>query len=94
MQLQRILSSLVLATTLVGAPYIASATPAPIATVSAPATTSKAPKASDATDVARYAELEQQSPAAGTFEGGGSAIYIGGSALTLVLVILLIVIIL
>jgi hypothetical protein len=91
MQLQRFLSSLIVATSLVGAPYLASATPAPIATVSAPAA---APKASDATDVARYAELEQQSPAAATFEGGGSAIYIGGSALTLVLVILLIVIIL
>src|SRR6185436_19976775 len=92
MQLHRILSSLVIASALFGAPAASSAEPAPIATQSTPA---KAPKPTPVNDVERYAEREKQSPAAAEFEGGGeTVVYIGGSLLTVVVILLLVVIIL
>jgi hypothetical protein len=41
-----------------------------------------------------YAAREAANPALGAFEGGGAGIYIGGSALTVALIVVLIVIIL
>ena len=79
MQLHRILSSSLIAAALVGAPIAASADPAREASV---------------TDAQRYAELEKESPAAATFQGGGQGVYIGGGALTIVLIILLVLVIL
>jgi hypothetical protein len=46
------------------------------------------------TEVAQYAEREQQAPANQNFQGGGVSIYIGGGVLTAALIILLIIIIL
>jgi hypothetical protein len=45
-------------------------------------------------DARDYAAREAASPAAAAFEGAGAGIYIGGSALTVALVVLLILIIL
>jgi hypothetical protein len=91
MQLHRIFSTLVLGAVLLGTPLAASAEPAPVAAQSIPAS---APKAQVVDDAGRYAQREQQSPAAATFEGGGESIYIGGGLLTVVIILLLIVIIL
>lgn len=93
MKLSRILSQLVLATTLIGAPLVAAAAPVP-ATPTSESTPARAPSATPASDAARYAEREQQTPAAASFEGGGQGVYIGGSVVTVLLVLLLIVIIL
>jgi hypothetical protein len=92
MQLQRLFSSVLIAGSLLGTPIAAFADRAPIAATSASAT--KPTKTAVGEDAARYAELEQQSPAAGKFQGGGEGVYIGGSVLTVVLILLLIVIIL
>jgi hypothetical protein len=70
---------LLFAAMLVGSPLVAAADPAPKAEIS---------------DEARYEALEKATPDAAKFEGGSDAVYIGGSALTVVLIILLIVIVL
>lgn len=92
MQPHRILSSLLIGSALlVGTPLAASADAPAVAMQITP---SPAPKSAVAADADRYAALEKQSPATAKFEGGGEAIYIGGSVLTVVLILLLIVIIL
>jgi hypothetical protein len=73
------LSNLLLAAMLIGTPLVAAADPAPKAEIS---------------DEAHYEALEKATPEAAKFEGGSDAVYIGGSALTVVLIILLIVIVL
>lgn len=91
MQLLRILSSCLVAGALVGAPITASAAPDQPTGQAAPMREASTAAVADAN---HYAELEKQSPEAATFEGGGQGVYIGGSALTLVVIILLLVIIL
>jgi len=83
---------------LLGAPSIAAARTTrgvPAAVAQAPARrVAPAPVAATAADASDYAAREAAAPALGQFEGGDSAgIYIGGSALTVVLIVLLIVII-
>lgn len=90
MKLHQTLSSLLVAASLVGAPIMAAADPAPITARSAPANT---PKPASAEDVAHYAQAEQQSQDAAKFEGGARGIYIGGGALTVLLIVLLVIII-
>lgn len=87
---QRLVSRLVLAAILAGAPVAASADPAP----SRPAHVVAGDRVTPADDAAAYAARERQSPAASTFEGGGDSVYIGGSVVAVVLILLLIVIIL
>jgi hypothetical protein len=94
MQLQRVFSRVVIASSLLGTPVAAFADPAPIAARSTSVTTPGKTAVALEEDAARYAQLERQSPAAGKFEGGGESIYIGGSVLTVVLVLLLVIIIL
>jgi hypothetical protein len=54
----------------------------------------RVPVNAPSTEAGEYAAREAATPALGAFEGGSVGIYIGGSALTIVLVVLLIVIIL
>lgn len=75
----RTIANLLFASLLVGAPLVAAAEPASKPAIS---------------DEARYEALEKQTPDAAKFEGGGNGVYIGGSALTVVLIMLLIVIVL
>lgn len=91
MRFHHLLSSCLIATALVGTPLAASADPDPIVARTIP---SPAAKAADMADAERYAAREKQTPAAATFEGGSNSVYIGGSALTVVLIILLVVIVL
>lgn len=95
MQLTRALTHLLVSASLVGAPALVAAdpTPTPIASHASQATRATAPKPADAAEVSRYAQLEEQSADAAKFEGGGNGIYIGGSALTIVLIVLLLIII-
>ena len=74
-----------------GAPLAAFAEPAPIAEQTTPPTTRKLVSVDDA---AGYAQREQQSPKAAKFEGDSNTMYIGGSAVTLLLVVILSVLIL
>lgn len=85
----RVLSTLFISAALVGTPLVAAADPRPVAAQVAP---SSAPKAGTPDEVEGYAVREQQAPATtAEFDGGARGIYIGGGALTLVLVVLLIV---
>ena len=84
----RLLASLFVGATLVGAPLVAAADPKPVAAQVAPA---EQPKLATPDETAGYAEREQQAPAAAEFDGGARGIYIGGGALTLLLVVLIIV---
>jgi hypothetical protein len=93
-RLLRAIAALGLGLVLVGAPTIANATPAPS---SAPALT--APKPGDApTDAharrASYGAREAAAPRAADFKGNGAGIYIGGSTLAVVLVVVLILVLL
>jgi hypothetical protein len=91
MQFHRILSRCFVAAALVATPIAASAEPAPVA---AQLTGVAEQQPAAVTDAERYAELEKESPATAKFEGGARGIYIGGGALTIVLIVLLLVIIL
>jgi hypothetical protein len=84
----RLLASLIVGATLVGAPLVAVADRTPTAAQIAP---TNQPKLATPDETANYAEREQQTPAPAQFDGGGSGIYIGGGALTLLLVVLIIV---
>lgn len=86
MKPRNVLSSLVLAASLVGAPIAALAEPAAVATQSSPTTV--------ASDAVRYAEEEKKSPAVATFEGGGQGVYIGSTAVVVLLVVLIVLIVL
>jgi hypothetical protein len=93
-RLLRAIAALGLGLVLVGAPTIANATPAPS---SAPALST--PKPSNApTDTrtrhASYAAREAAAPRAADFKGNGAGIYIGGSTLAVVLVIVLVLVLL
>ena len=79
--------SIARATVIVRSPPAANASPSGRPTEPAPRTVLP----EDAPD---YAAREAANPQLGVFEGGGVAIYIGGSALTVVLIVVLIVIIL
>jgi hypothetical protein len=85
---------------LLGAPSIAQAgtiRQAPAAVAEAPGgrAARSAPVHESPVEARDYAAREAAAPALGQFEGGdGAGIYIGGSALTIVLIVLLIVIIL
>ena len=56
--------------------------------------TEPAPRTVLSEDAPDYAAREAANPQLGAFEGGGVAIYIGGSALTVALIVVLILIIL
>jgi hypothetical protein len=93
-RLLRAIAAAGLGLVLVGAPTIANAAPAPSST---PALTT--PKPSNApTDTqtrhASYAAREAAAPHAADFKGNGSAIYIGGSTLAVVLVVVLVLVLL
>jgi hypothetical protein len=79
--------SIARATVIVRPPPAASASPGGRPTEPAPRTVLP----DDARD---YAAREAANPQLGAFEGGGVAIYIGGSALTVALIVVLILIIL
>lgn len=85
--------SILVCAALLGAPLAASATPAPPA-ITAPSTHAT-PAARPATTpaAASYADREAQSTEAAKFEGGRGAIYIGGGAVTVLLLVLLIVLV-
>lgn len=56
--------------------------------------TTQAEATAPASDAARYAAREKQSGSQQDFRGGGASLYIGGSALTVALIIVLAIIIL
>jgi hypothetical protein len=88
--MRHLLSSCLIATALLGSPVAAFAESAPVAAQ----VTSASPKPAAVADADRYAALEKQSSAAARFEGGAQAVYIGGSVVTLLLVVLILVIVL
>ena len=57
------------------------------------ADSTSATRAPQADDAQRYAAREKQSPAAQDFKGGDAYIYLGGGAVTLAVVILLLLVI-
>lgn len=71
---------------------------APASSETAPTNTAPAARqaqpAAASTDTARYAAREKQAGERQDFRGGGAGIYIGGSALTVALIIILAIIIL
>jgi hypothetical protein len=83
---------------LLGAPALATAAPVPPAAAAAPAAPATTPALPLPQDVQerqrRYAQREAQNPAAADFEGNGVGLYIGGSTLAVVLVIVLVVVLL
>jgi hypothetical protein len=91
-RLLRAIAALGLGLVLVGAPTIANATPAPTPTLAAPkardATTRDQPRS------ASYAAREAVAPRAADFKGNGAGIYIGGSTLAVVLVVVLVLVLL
>jgi hypothetical protein len=93
-RLLRAIAALGLGLVLVGAPTIANATPDPSST---PALTAPKPGAAPADARARhanYATREAAAPRAADFKGNGAGIYIGGSTLAVVLVIVLVLVLL
>ncbi len=66
-------------------PLVAQAPARPVAQSTAPAPTSEA---------SEYSAREAANPALGEYKGGDAAIYIGGSAITVLVVVLIILIIL
>jgi hypothetical protein len=93
MQTHRFLSISLLAAAL-ACPSVASAEPTTVPTEEVATTPTVAPDPAPVDDATRYAEQEKQTPAAANFEGGGRGVYIGGSAVTLVLLVILLVILL
>ena len=94
-RLLRAVAALGLGLVLVGAPTMANATPDDAPTAAA----LSAPKPSHAPTDARarrasYATREAAAPRAADFKGNGAAIYIGGSTLAVVLVVVLILVLL
>ena len=57
-----------------------------------PAPQPTAPASAPASEASNFAEREAANPALGEFKGGDAAIYIGGSAVTVLVVVLLILI--
>jgi hypothetical protein len=98
-RLSRTLAALGLGLALVGAPAAAAAKPL-AGTTSSSVSTPAAPEAArgdvklgDAQEH-RYAAREAASPRAADFKGGGAGIYIGGSTLAVVLVVVLVLVLL
>jgi hypothetical protein len=91
-RLVRAIAALGLGLVLVGAPTIANATPAPAATLTAPKAHEAAPREQPRS--ASYAAREAAAPHAADFKGNGAGIYIGGSTLAVVLVIVLVLVLL
>lgn len=79
---------------LIGAPVAATAAPAETPPAKIAAASDTRPAAQTTSDASRYAEREKNAGAQEDFRGGGASIYIGGSALTIALVIILLIIIL
>ena len=79
-----------------GTTPVQAATPVALAASAAPtkATPTKATPTQPADDAERYAQREAAHPEAATFNGDGSAVYIGGSTLAVVLIIVLVVVLL
>jgi hypothetical protein len=97
----RLLATLGLGLALVGAPALATAAPAAVAAigtngpVKADATTDPAPMRADAHGrKLSYAERDAANVRAADFNGDGSAIYIGGSTLAVVLIVVLVLVLL
>lgn len=81
-------STLLAGAALVGAPLAATADPRPV-----PAQTERGPKAAAADETVSYAEREAQDKdkAVAEFDGGARGIYIGGGALTIALLVVIII---
>ena len=93
--LARWLAALALGLALIGAPALAHGAPASTPVLSAGATTPAEAAPSDGhRRQLRYAEREAASPRAADFKGSGAGIYIGGSTLAVVLIVVLIVVLL
>ncbi|HEV3031201.1 MAG TPA: hypothetical protein VG319_06135 [Polyangia bacterium] len=94
--LARWLAALGLGLALVGAPTLAKGAPASTTSPTAPAAEGPAARASgdDHDRQLHYAQREAASPRAADFKGNGVGVYIGGSTLAVVLVIVLIVVLL
>jgi hypothetical protein len=94
-RLLRAIAALGLGLVLVGAPTIANAAPV---TPSAPALTTPTTKNNAPNDAqphrASYAAREAAAPHAADFKGNGAGIYIGGSTVAVVLVVVLILVLL
>jgi hypothetical protein len=90
--LARSIAALGLGAALIGWPAVASAAPRP---VPAATTTDVGAPPSDVHErELRYAEREAASPRAADFKGNGVGVYIGGSTLAVVLIVVLIVVLL
>jgi len=89
----RMFTSFAVAAALAAAPLVASADPKPVAAHSQSSTKPTTPTQTP-DDANNYAQREKQAPAAANFEGGAEGIYIGGSVLTIALVVVLLVILL
>ena len=83
---------------LIGAPVAATASPAdstrPTEVAATAAPRSGAAPAHANSDASRYAEREKNAGTQEDFRGGAASVYIGGSALTIALVIILLIVIL
>lgn len=93
--LARWLAALGLGLALVGAPTLAKGAPALMPSPTAPAASPAARASGDAHErQLHYCQREAASPRAADFKGNGVGVYIGGSTLAVVLVIVLIVVLL
>jgi len=93
--LARAVAAACLGLALFGAPVFAVAAPAqPVAAAASPARASRPPTSEAQQRQRRYAEREAANPRAADFKGNGVGIYIGGSTLAVVLVVVLVVVLL
>lgn len=93
--LSRSLAAACLGLALTAAPVIAAPVPPPAASAPAPQSSKAAAPGADVDQTAqRYAAREAAAPQTADFKGQGAGIYIGGSTVAVVLLIVLIVILL
>jgi hypothetical protein len=88
-----LLTAISLGIALVGSPALASAA-SPTSAPAAEATSPVTPRRHEQARPATYAQREAASPRTGDFKGNGVGIYIGGSTLAVVLVVILVVVLL
>jgi hypothetical protein len=94
-RLARCIAVACLGLALLAAPSLATAAPVPPTAPTAPAEKKAPPSSRELPERQRhYAERQAASPQAAEFEGNGVGVYIGGSTLAVVLLIVLIVVLL